>query len=94
MGSIDLAVGNLLGSNIFNVLILGIDDLFYTKGALLRDASDMNMISVFSTIIMTAIVIIGFSYRASGKRHWLAWDAAAIFVVYIINMILLYHFTH
>ena len=31
MGSIDLSVGNLLGSNIFNVFILFIDDIFYTK---------------------------------------------------------------
>jgi cation:H+ antiporter len=35
MGSIDMAVGNLLGSNIFNVMILFIDDLFYTRGFLL-----------------------------------------------------------
>lgn len=94
MGSIDLAVGNLLGSNIFNVLILGIDDIFYTKGVLLRDASDSNLISVFGAIIMTAIVVIGFSFRAKGKRFWLAWDSVAIFLVYIANMILLYRFTH
>lgn len=31
MGSIDMSVGNLLGSNIFNVFILFIDDIFYTK---------------------------------------------------------------
>src|SRR5487761_2271911 len=39
-GYVDMAVGNLLGSNIFNILILSIDDLFYGKGHLLKDASD------------------------------------------------------
>lgn len=93
MGSVDLAVGNLLGSNIFNILILALDDIFYTKGLLLKDASEFHIISVLSTIIMTAVVIIGLSYRAKGKRFLLAWDAALIFLVYVINLIFIYHFT-
>jgi cation:H+ antiporter len=93
MGSIDLAVGNLLGSNIFNILILALDDLFYFKGLLLKDASAFNLISVFSTIIMTAIVIIGLSYRAKGKRYLMAWDALLIFVVYFLNLFALYKLT-
>ena len=90
MGSIDLAVGGLLGSNIFNILILALDDIFYTKGHLMKDASDINVLSVFAAIIMSAIVIIGLNYRASGKRFFLAWDAALIFLIYVLNIILLY----
>lgn len=91
MGSIDLAVGGLLGSNIFNVLILAIDDLFYTKGPILKQASDLHIASVFSVIIMSAIVIIGLTFRSVRKRYFLAWDAALILLVYIINIILLYY---
>jgi len=90
MGSIDMAVGNLLGSNIFNILILAIDDLFYTKGLLLQDASPSHLISILSTIIMSAIVIIGLSYHAKGKKFILAWDAVLIFIVYAINLFLLF----
>lgn len=90
MGSIDLAVGGLLGSNIFNILILALDDIFYTKGHLMKDASDIHILSAFAAIIMSAIVIIGLNYRASGKRFFLAWDAALIFLIYIINILLLY----
>ena len=93
IGSLDLAVGNLLGSNIFNVFILAIDDIFYTKGWLLKDASDFHIISVLSTIMMSAVVIIGLSYRASGKRYMLALDAGIIFLIYITNLLFLYHFT-
>ena len=92
MGSIDMAVGNLLGSNIFNILILAIDDLFYTKGLLLQDASPGHLISILSTILMSAIVIIGLSYHAKGKRYFLAWDAILIFIIYIINLFLLFYF--
>lgn len=90
MGAIDMAVGNLLGSNIFNVLILAIDELVYSKGFLLKDASRLNMLSVFSVILMSAVVIIGLSYRAEGKRYKLAWDAAVIFLIYVVNIVLLY----
>jgi cation:H+ antiporter len=89
MGSIDIAVGNLLGSNIFNIFILAIDDIFYTKGLLLQDASSSHLISILSTILMSAIVVIGLSYKAKGKRYFLAWDSVVIFIVYIINLILL-----
>jgi cation:H+ antiporter len=93
MGSIDMAVGGLLGSNIFNILILALDDLFYTRGHILKDASELNILSVFSTIIMSAVVIIGLSYRLKGKKYMMAWDTALIFLIYIINVLLLYHFT-
>ena len=90
MGSLDMAVGNLLGSNLFNIFILAMDDLVYPKGSLLDDASETHIVSVFSTIIMSAIVIVGLTFRGSRKRFVLAWDTLLILVVYIVNMILLY----
>jgi len=42
MGALDLGIGNVLGSNLFNLLILGIDDVFYTPGPLLS-AVDPNI---------------------------------------------------
>lgn len=90
-GSIDMAIGNLLGSNIFNVFILAIDDIFYTKGFLLKDASDFHLVSVLSTIIMAAVAIIGLSYKASSKKFVLALDSAIIFGIYIISLVFIYH---
>lgn len=90
MGSIDLAIGNLLGSNIFNIFILAIDDILFVKGPLLSFASPNHVISAISAILMTAIVVIGLTYRAERKRLFLAWDSMGIVVVYIINLMLLY----
>jgi cation:H+ antiporter len=91
MGAIDMAVGNLLGSNLFNIFILAIDDFFYTKGHILVDASENNIISVFSIITMTAIAIIGLTYRSKSKPFLLAWDTLLILLMYVINIVLLYH---
>jgi cation:H+ antiporter len=93
-GSVDMAVGNLLGSNLFNILILAIDDIFYTKGHLLKDASDLHIISVFSVVIMTAIAISGLAYHNKQKKKYLmAADTLLILFVYIVNLTLLYTLT-
>lgn len=93
MGSADMAVGNLMGSNIFNVLILFIDDLFYQKGHLLKDASDINMLSVFFVVMMSGVAIIGLAFPSREKKLMMAWDSLTIFALYIVNIVLLYLLT-
>jgi len=90
IGSADMAVGNLLGSNIFNIFILFLDDIAYTSGQLLKDASDVHLISVFAVLMMSAVAIIGLMYRSTTKRFLMAWDSLAIFMIYILNLVLLY----
>lgn len=85
MGAINMAVGNMLGSNLFNILILAIDEIVYTGGLLLQDASDTHIVSVLSTIVMSAVVIIGLTFTEQGKRFLLAGDALVILLVYIAN---------
>lgn len=89
MGAIDLAVGNLLGSNLFNILILAIDDVAYTQGHLLTDSSPNHLFTVLATIAMSAIAIIGLTYGPSVKRFLLAGDAALMLAVYVANAALL-----
>jgi cation:H+ antiporter len=90
IGAIDLAIGNLFGSNIFNIFILALDDIFFTKGPLLSFASPNHIISASSAIIMLSIAIIGLTYRSEKKPLFLAWDSIGILLVYLINLMLLY----
>jgi len=90
MGSVDLAIGSLFGSNIFNIFILAIDDALFIKGPMLSFVNQTHIISALSAILMTAIAIIGLTYRAEKKRLFLAWDSIGILFVYAINLMLLY----
>lgn len=90
MGAINLAVGNLFGSNIFNIFILGIDDLFFVKGPILSFVNQNHAISALSAIAMTAIAIIGLTYRAERKKLFLAWDSLGMVLIFVINLMLLY----
>jgi cation:H+ antiporter len=90
LDAVDLAIGNLFGSNIFNILILAIDDLLYVHGPLFSSSSGSHVITVLSGISMTAVAVIGLTYRAEKKALPLAWDSVGIIMIYITNLMLLY----
>ncbi|PZM82632.1 MAG: sodium:calcium antiporter [Candidatus Melainabacteria bacterium] len=90
MGSFDMAVANLLGSNLFNVAILAVTDLCYVKAPLLRSVSAVNSSTAICAMIALSIVVIGLTYRSKKKFLFLAGDAMAIAVVYIIANAILF----
>ncbi len=77
LGAVDLAVGGILGSNLFNAGILAMDDACFAQGPILSHVSSSHAVTAASAVAMTAIVTIALSYR-SGKR-WLGftWDSLA-----------------
>lgn len=89
MGALDMAVGNLFGSNMFNMFVLGIDDLLYTGGSVFAVISSAHVVSLAAAMAMTAAAIIGLTYRAARKRMYLAWDAAAIVAAYVAGVVIL-----
>ena len=90
MGAFDMAVANLLGSNLFNVAILAAIDFAYVKEPLLRNVLGLNALTALTAMISTAIVVIGLIYRSEKKISFLAADAIAILLVYITANVLLF----
>jgi cation:H+ antiporter len=89
IGALDMAVANMFGSNLFNVAIVGVDDLLYTRGSLLAAVSPTHTIASTAAITMTGIAVIGLTFRAARKRFRLSWDALAIAAVYGVTVWLL-----
>jgi len=91
IGATDMAIANLFGSNIFNILILAIDDIFYIKGSLLADVSGNHAVTGFMAVLMTGIAVVSLIYRLERKTFLrLGWDTIAILLAYIVNIYLLY----
>jgi cation:H+ antiporter len=89
--ALDMAVGNLLGSNVFNMFILGIADVFYVNGSLYNDISPSHLLSVFITIIMTAVVGLGLLFKPNKKQLWLlSLDTFIIVMLYLALMTYLF----
>jgi cation:H+ antiporter len=90
IGAVDLAIGNLLGSNIFNACILAVDDLFYAPGPIYGAVTASHAIPALTAIAMTGAAVAGLVYRAEKKRFPLAWDSVAMVLAYILGLALLY----
>lgn len=90
MGAFDMAVANLLGSNLFNLVILALTDFCFLKGPILREVSVVNTLAALTAMISMGIVVIGLTYRSEKKLLFLAGDAVAVLSVYVLANILLF----
>lgn len=90
LGAIDLGVGNVLGSNLFNLFILGLDDMMFVDGPMLAAADPAHAVSLFAIVAMNGLFLVGLTYRVLRKRFVVAWDTGAIAVVYVVAMVLAY----
>jgi cation:H+ antiporter len=90
IGAVDLGIGNVLGSNLFNLLILGLDDIFYRQGPLLAGVAVAHSISVVAIVMMNALFLIGLTYKIMMKRFVVSWDSAAIAAVYAVAVVFSY----
>jgi cation:H+ antiporter len=90
MNAFDMAVGNLFGSSVFNMLALGLGDFFYTDGRFL-EAIDENFVLVgLLGLLLTNMALVGNLARVERKFLFIEIDAIAIIVVYILGMYLLF----
>jgi cation:H+ antiporter len=91
IGAADMAVANLFGSNMFNILILAVDDIVYTKGPLLAAVSWTHAVTSFIAVFMTGIAIVSLTFRPEKKVVLrLGWDSLAMTAAYAVNIYLLY----
>lgn len=92
IGALDMAIANLLGSNLFDIIILAVDDLFYTKGPLLAHVDASHALTAFTAMMMSALVIVGLVLRPQGRTMLgLTWISLGLFLLYILNTWVLFH---
>jgi len=91
MGALDMAFANVLGSNLFNVAILALNDLVFLRGALLSYITSAHAISAFTAVVMTGLVIVGLVYRPKPNVFLnLSWISLSLLAVYLFNTYVLY----
>jgi cation:H+ antiporter len=91
IGALDMAIANLLGSNLFNIAILAVDDLFFRPGPLLSFVSPMHAISAASAVVMTGIVIVALLHRPRTRiLKTVGWASLGLLTLYVLNTWILY----
>ncbi|MDP1593138.1 MAG: sodium:calcium antiporter [Gallionella sp.] len=95
IGALDMAIANLLGSNLFDIIILAIDDLFYTQGPLLAHVDANHVLTTFTAVMMSALVTVGFIFRPQGRAMFgLTWVSLGLFMLYVLNSWILFEHAH
>ena len=83
LGARDMAVANMLGSNLFNVTIIFINDLLYRRAPIFVSLSSNHIFSCFVILLMTILVILAIVFKPKKKtRINLSWYAIGIIAIF------------
>ncbi len=82
IGAIDMAVANMIGSNLFNLTIIPITDLIYVKGPILAEVSESHLITAVAVTVMTLLFTAGLRFKPD-RFYRLSWYNCTIPVFFI-----------
>lgn len=89
LGAFDLAVGNVFGSNAFNMLLFFPLDLAF-PGVLFESVGAVHAISCLGAIVATSVVIMGQLYRHEPKVRFFDPDAWLVIGLVIASLLLVF----
>ncbi len=90
IGAYDMAVGNLFGSNVFNMFALSLADLIYVQGRFLGAINPAFALAGMLALLLTTLGLVG-NLAQVQRRIWIVeFDAALILLVYLGGIWLLY----
>ena len=90
LGSLDMAIGNVLGSNLFDTAIIPLSDIFYQKGQILSSLSISHIFTLSLCIVLSAIIITGLTYRSKKSFLKLGLDIIGMIIIFIIAVFFFY----
>jgi cation:H+ antiporter len=91
IGALDMAVGNIFGSNLFNILILAIDDLLYRPGPIFAHVSAAHAFSAITAMTMTGVAIVGLLYRPKTRALGaVGWGGLFMLSLFLFNLFVIY----
>ncbi|WP_345770526.1 sodium:calcium antiporter [Blastococcus saxobsidens] len=80
MGQLTLGVGNIVGGNVYDILMISVADIGYLEGPIYRDAGPTSLVLLGGTLIMTAVLAAGLLMR---DRKWIGFEGVSIPLIYV-----------
>ena len=92
IGAPELAISNVLGSNLFNMgFVLFLDDVAYTSGPLWAAVSTVHIFTALAAVLMTAVVIVALATRERGRPgRFFTFEALMLIGLYIVTSALVF----
>lgn len=92
MGAPDMALGNILGSSAFNMILFAPLDFLY-NGSLFKDVSTIHTVTAFSVITTIGFAVLGFLRKNQTKKTYNIELGSGVIVFSILLHLLLLYFT-
>lgn len=90
LGAFDLAVGNLFGSNAFNMAAFFFVDSAYRNGPLFNALSDVHAMTALWSILLMSTALMGIIYRVEKRYMLIEPDSFVIILGYCLGLWLLF----
>ena len=88
-GSLNLAVGNIIGGNTFDVLFVAFADFAFLQGSIYHVLSGQQIFLIGLTILMTTVLIIGLLFRQKYGPGKIGWESVLILALFIFGYLVM-----
>lgn len=89
----EMAMGDIFGTNLFNIALIFLADVTYTGGPILREAGPFEVIASLLALILTGIYILGMLDRRDRTILRMGYDSLTVIIVFVAGLIVLYYLT-
>lgn len=86
----EMAVGDLFGTNLFNIALLFLADLAYRGEAVLSIGGPFEAVAALLALLMTGVFVLGLLERRDRTVLRMGYDSMAALVLYVGGLVLLY----
>lgn len=89
-GALTLAVGDIIGGNVFDTLFVAVSDLFYRSGSILHAVSDRQVFLVSVAILQAGVLLMGLLYREKRGLANIGFESVFVLVAYVATVVFMF----
>lgn len=93
IGNPDIAVGNILGSNMFNIFIIAYFDVYYRKRRLFHLASPNHYYTAALGLTLSAMTLASLINKSEYHVLWVGLNSVMIVIIYALGMYIIHRTT-
>ncbi|UYH54113.1 sodium:calcium antiporter [Qipengyuania sp. SS22] len=83
----ELAIGDILGGNMFDIVLIGFIDVLDQGEPVLRQVDRASMTAALIGVLLTALVLIGLIERRDKHALRMGYDSIAVLIVYVAGVV-------
>lgn len=84
LNNYNMAISNILGSNIFNFLVLSLSDFFFKNGHIYSFIDNYSLLYLYCGILVTFLLLLSILIKNQKKRYYNIISSIIIFLYFIV----------